>query len=197
MGKVIWKDIVGYEKFYKINNLGVVVSKPRDVINKHGIVKHNPSKVMKINYCGKYPMIGLNKNKVQSNFGLHRLLGIHFIPNPENKPQINHKNGIKTDFNLSNLEWMTISENNKHAFDTGLNVPYWKGKKRSVEFIKKLVESRKGLIPWNKGKRQKPPTHGSLYEYDEYGCRCDKCKKCMSDYNKIKKIRRENRNKNK
>ena len=54
---------------------------------------------------------------------LHRLLAMAYIENPENKPIINHKNGDKLDISLSNLEWVTYSENNKHAFDTGLKKP--------------------------------------------------------------------------
>ena len=184
-----FKDIKGYEGLYQVSNLGRVKSLRRWNAGER-ILKSIKNK-------NGYYRVHLLKNGNSKNFYIHRLVVGAFLENKENKPCTNHKNGIKADNRAENLEHCTIGENNKHAFDTGLNVPYWKGKKRSVEFIKKLVESRKGLIPWNKGKRQKPPTHGSLYEYDEYGCRCDKCKKCMSDYNKIKKIRRENRNKNK
>lgn len=52
---------------------------------------------------------------------IHRLLAILFIPNPENKRTVNHKNGIKQDNQLSNLEWATDQENIQHAFDNGMN----------------------------------------------------------------------------
>jgi hypothetical protein len=61
---------------------------------------------------------------------VHRLLAIQFIDNPERKPFINHKNGIKDDNRLENLEWVTAKENTRHAWDNNLCKPvrYWKGK---------------------------------------------------------------------
>lgn len=64
-----------------------------------------------------YPAVSLHNETGQKICRLHRLLAIAFIPNPENKKDINHKNGIKTDFRLDNLEWATRSENIKHSYD--------------------------------------------------------------------------------
>jgi hypothetical protein len=59
---------------------------------------------------------------------MHRLVAIHFIPNPDNKPQVNHKKGNKFDNRATELEWSTISENHLHAFETGLKKASWTGK---------------------------------------------------------------------
>lgn len=63
-------------------------------------------------------------DKGPKTVSLHRLLALTFLPNLENKAQVNHKNGIKTDNRIENLEWVTISENRQHAYDTGLQKPH-------------------------------------------------------------------------
>lgn len=67
-----------------------------------------------------YPMVILGKNGKRIGKLVHRLLALQFLPNPENKPCVNHINGVKTDYKLENLEWVTQSENALHAHRIGL-----------------------------------------------------------------------------
>ena len=117
----VWKDIKGYEGVYQVSNLGHVKGLSRFVncpLNCKRLIKENTIKP-ELTKQG-YISIKLYKNNTGKHFQVHRLIADAFIPNSENKNCINHINGIKTDNRLENLEWMTYSENNKHAYDTGL-----------------------------------------------------------------------------
>lgn len=98
-----WRDIIGYEGLYKISNLGNVYS-------------------YKYNRCLKpsgddYLHVSLSKNKKVRPHNIHRLVAQAFIPNPENKPQVNHIDGNKCNNKVGNLEWVTATENTIHAYN--------------------------------------------------------------------------------
>lgn len=109
------KDIQGYESLYAITEDGKVWSYPK----RNGYGEHH-GKFISQGFNGNYYHVTLYKEGQGKTFHIHRLLAEHFIPNPKNLPQVNHKNGIKTDNKIKNLEWVSHLENMKHASENGL-----------------------------------------------------------------------------
>lgn len=105
----IWAPIEGYDK-YRVSNYGRVKSfcKVKEKILKPSLSRAG------------YLVCDLQIKDKQKPFGVHRLVAKAFIPNPENKPQVNHLDGCRWNSCLSNLEWVTASENLQHAVQTGL-----------------------------------------------------------------------------
>ncbi len=102
-----WKTLQDFPN-YEITTTGLVRNKSNGYIKKP---TERPD---------GYLMINLGHNTLRY---VHRLMGDTYLENPDGKRTINHKNGNKQDNRLENLEWMTHGENNKHAYDTGLNNP--------------------------------------------------------------------------
>jgi hypothetical protein len=122
----IWKPVVGYEGLYEVSDCGNIRSLGTYKYS-HKLCK--PIWVNRIRYTRKcvdkkgYVYTGIG-NKAQNNrktVKLHRLVAEAFIPNPLHKPEINHLNGIKDDNRVENIEWCTPSENQKHAYRSGLS----------------------------------------------------------------------------
>jgi len=128
---MIWKDIEDYEGIYRINSTGVVESVNR--ITPHG--HHRIGKPMEIENCRGYLRVNLTKNGKQNHLTIHRLVAKAFIPNPYNKPTVNHIDGNPLNNNVTNLEWATIKEQNLHAEMLGL-----KGYKGSKNPNSKLTD---------------------------------------------------------
>lgn len=124
MSEEIWKDIKGFEGKYKISNLGNVKSVYRTInyiFNNKPKVRRIFEKTLKksINKFG-YEYVCLSDNCKTQKLKIHRLVAQAFIPNSENKPQVNHIDGNKQNNCVFNLEWCNNSENMKHAVKMGL-----------------------------------------------------------------------------
>jgi hypothetical protein len=113
MENEIWKDIAGYEGYYQVSNLGRVKSLDRIIPHKRHITHHLKGKICKgkIIKAGGYVVVSLGKNNQGKWIKVHQIVAKTFIPNPENKHEIDHINAIPTDNRVENLRWATRLEN--------------------------------------------------------------------------------------
>ena len=142
----IWKDIEGYKGLYRVSNLGRVkkyYKNGKTLILKEGTDTRG------------YKRVFLYKNNVGRAYNIHRLVAMAFIPNPENKPCVDHINTNKSDNTVNNLRWATYKENSNNAMtkihiseskkgtQNGINNPFY-GKQHSIETKRKLGQQRLG-----------------------------------------------------
>lgn len=144
-----WKKIDGYENYF-INRYGVVKRTPINSPGTFTRITYYPKP-----FIGKngYIRIAVSKNGKSKKFSIHRLLAINFIPNPKNKTTVNHKNGVRNDNRLCNLEWASCSENILHGFNSNGRVsPCRKLTDHQVRYIRKhSVGSTTGVPGGNFG----------------------------------------------
>ena len=117
--EIIWKPILGYEGLYEINNVGEVKTIKTNIIRKQMISKRG------------YFCVTLCKNGKHQNKNIHRLIMEAFVPNPENKPCVDHIDGNRLNNSLENLRWCTSNENNNNPNTKGKG---WKTKKEDLVY---------------------------------------------------------------
>lgn len=116
-----WKEIKGHEGKYIISNYGEVISLPRYKQNNSKLQYVDPKEIKRyVNPKNGYVYVQLWNNSKYKNIRLHKLVAETFIPNPNNLPQINHKDGNKENNRIDNLEWCTASYNILHSYKIGL-----------------------------------------------------------------------------
>lgn len=138
-----WREIPGWEGLYEVSNMGNV----RSLDRRCSSGKFCKGQILAKRYDNSgYTQVGLCRSSTVKWMKVHRLVAMAFLPNPENKPQVNHLNGIRDDNRLGNLEWCTCSENHRHAFDvlgkkpsrSTLGKPAW-NRKLNEEQIKAIL----------------------------------------------------------
>jgi hypothetical protein len=111
----IWLPISSFEGFYLISSLGRVQSLPRVIYEHNGKPRRIKGRIVTPKRTGKYLGVHLFKNAQGKRHYLHRLVAEAFIPNPENKPCVNHKDFDRDNNRVENLEWVTHEENTLHS----------------------------------------------------------------------------------
>lgn len=114
-------NIDGYELI--VSDDGRVWSPEKTIYRSDGIIRHEPEQLLTqfSSKRGGYLLVNRSINKKHKSFKVHRLVATAFIPNPNNLPMINHKDGNKQNNHVSNLEWCTSSENTTHAYQNKLH----------------------------------------------------------------------------
>ena len=136
-----WKWIEGFEGLYRVSNFGRVYSeKTKKFLSQNRVTKDG------------YIHVALRKNGKVYERRVNRLVAEAFLPNPENKPTVNHKDGNKLNNHVDNLEWATKEENMQHAYKLGLKKPIRGCDHRSSKLTKEQIsEIKKTYKRYKKG----------------------------------------------
>jgi hypothetical protein len=138
----IWVPVKGYESYFHVSNLERVKSLGRVRNSKNGSINYWHERMLKGSRVGlgyRGISVRLENNKYATRM-VHRMIAEAFIPNPYNKPFINHINGIKDDNRIENLEWCTQQENVQHSYATGLQISNFLGRKDDLSPVAKPLQ---------------------------------------------------------
>lgn len=144
-----WKEVAGYEELYLISDEGQVMALPKEIStrNPYGeIIRHTKAKLLKPSLRGrgnqKYPFVVLSKNGQPQIFSLHRLVAMTFLPNPDDLPEVNHKDENPLNCNVSNLEWCDHQYNIEYSKNKAVE-QYFDGEKiaeyKSIKYASELT----------------------------------------------------------
>lgn len=144
----MYKFIKGYENLYAVDEFGNVKSYPRTRINNKGYKYTTKERILIPQIRNGYLFVRLSKDAEKKCFSVHRLVAEYFLPNPENKPCVNHIDGNRKNNNVKNLEWVTSHENMQHScyvlnkntqsvvcIDTGITYPSMKEAERQTGIL--------------------------------------------------------------
>lgn len=128
-----WKEIKGYEGLYEVSDFGRVKSLAKDVKTKGNGIQHRPERI--INFKVEHQRdnrvsVILSKDGKKKKFYVSRLMAEAFLPNPENKKEVDHIDGNPQNNSLSNLRWVTSTENNNNPVRIARLKECWQEKKR-------------------------------------------------------------------
>ncbi len=116
----IWKEVKEYEELYEISNTGKLRSKDRAILKRNGVTQYRNGILIALNTNSDGYLQGkLCKEGKTKTVKIHRLVAEHFLPNPNNLPEVNHKDYDRTNNNVNNLEWSSHKENIQHSAKVG------------------------------------------------------------------------------
>lgn len=139
----IWKELVGNRETYLVSNFGNIKTKARN--GRHYFIQSHTIKIHNKENGYQRVVLSLDKNGGKYYY-VHRLVAQAFIPNPDNLPYVNHKDGNKNNNCVDNLEWCTRSENEKHAWRIGLKSKNTIGTKGEKHGMHKLTQEQVNYI---------------------------------------------------
>lgn len=127
-----WRPVVGFEGYYEVSDTGLIRSIDR-YIEHRGRMKWIPGRLMSLQKSKRgYYLVQLSKNGSIKDMKVYRAVADAFIPNPDNKPEVDHIDGDKSNNNASNLRWVTHLENIRYAEQNGLREPIHRASKQKM-----------------------------------------------------------------